>query len=219
MKKYLKCIAVALFIGLSYNCSSVKVVDAWKSENIKNTKNKNFLVIARTSDNSARVAFESEMVKAMKERGLNATASYGKFPPLSKTKDMSEQNTQLIKEILGYEGFNAIVLTSIKEVRERKVTTGNNYYFNDPWHTYYPSYYGNFYGYYYQPYIYNVNTFSSTTYTSKTYYLESVAFNLDKTDEDQIFAVVTASIDDPKNAYKSAKKYTEEIMKALDKSK
>lgn len=217
MKKLIKLSTFLIIALVSFNCSSVKVVDAWRSPESKNLKSKNFIVVARTTDKAARIAFENEIVKSMKERGLKATASFSKFPPLNTAKITTEESQKLIKEIMGYENFNAVVLVSVKDVKKRKVTTGDYVYFNDPWYSYYPSYYGNFYTYYYQPYIYNVSTLSrSTTTVTKTYYVETIAFNLEA-EENQMIAVVTTKIDDPTKVYKTAEKYTEVVLKALEK--
>ena len=217
MKKILKyglIVALAIF---TYNCGGVKVLDAWKSPDTSTLKEEKVLVLARTSNTSARNAFERKITDELISRGVDAVPSYSVFPPLAAAEDLDEEKMKMIRDILGYEGFDAIVITSIKDVRERTVTSGNNYYFNDPWNTFYPSYYGSFYGYYYQPYVYGVTIGDTTptTYTAKTYYLETVAYNLKAAGNDQLLAVVTTSIDDPKDAYKAADKYTEEIFKAL----
>ena len=39
-----------------YNCSSVKVLDAWKSDEIEDIKSNNFLFVARTNNSQARIA-------------------------------------------------------------------------------------------------------------------------------------------------------------------
>lgn len=219
MNSTIKYFSVILLAFLCVNCGGVKVLDAWKSTNASTFKDKNVLVIARSNNKSARIAFERDISDKLIAKGIKATPSYSKFPPLDASKEMTDERKQMIREILNNEGFDAIVLTSVKDVRERTTTSGNNYYFNDPWNTFYPSYYGNFYGYYYQPYVYGVTIgdTSPRTYTTKTYYLETVAFNLDADENDQLIAVVTTTIEDPKDAYKTAGKYTEEIMKALSK--
>ena len=226
MKSILRLTFVLLLALLYVNCGGIKVVDAWKAQDTKKNDFKNVLVIARTANKSARIAFEREIADRLIERGINATPSYSKFGPMNPDKEMTDERKQMIREILNNEGFDAIVLTSVKDVRERTTTSGNNYYFNDPWNTFYPSYYGNFYGYYYQPYVYyyqpyvygvTIGDTTPTTYTTKTYYLETVAFSLGADENDQLVAVVTTTIEDPKDAYKTADKYTEEILKALDK--
>jgi len=224
MKLIIKPFAFILVALLMVNCGGIKVVDAWKSPDSNKFKDKNVLVLARASNKSARTAFESEIADALIARGIKATPSFSKFPNLGEPKERDEETQQLIRDILGYEGFDAVVLTSVQDVRERTTTSSDNYYFNDPWNSYYPSYYGNFNGYYNRPYAYGygygvtiMGDTSPTTYTTKTFYLETVAYILNKDEEDQLIAIVTTKVDDPKDAYKTADKYTAEIMKALEK--
>jgi hypothetical protein len=219
MKSIFKFLSLSVLLSMLLNCGGIKVVDAWKSPEASKHNYKNVLVMARSSNKSAKIAFEREIADKLIARGINATPSFSKFGSTTPTEEMTEERKKMIREILNNEGFDAIVLTSVKDVRERTTSSNNNYYFNDPWNTFYPPYYGSFYGYYYQPYVYGVtigNT-TPTTYTTKTYYLETVAYSLGANDNDQLIAVVTTTIENPKDAYKTADKYTKEIMKALDK--
>ena len=52
MKKLILPLVCILTLTL-HNCSSVKVLDAWKSDNIGNIKDNNFLVVARTENKQA----------------------------------------------------------------------------------------------------------------------------------------------------------------------
>jgi hypothetical protein len=178
-------------------------------------------VIAKTNNKTARIGFESEITNKLNEKGLNATASFSRFPTIDFEAEKTEKRSELIKTILESEGYNAIVITVLKDVVERTVSTGDNYYYTGgPWDTFYPAYYGGFYGYYYTPYIYsynmNINGMPSTR-TSKTYYIETITYNLDAPEDSQLVAVVTSKIKDPKHAFDAAESYADEIAKAFDK--
>lgn len=219
MKTSIKYLAVLIFILTLQNCGGIKVLDAWKSPEVSSLKEKSVLVVARTPNEKARIAFERDITDKLISKGIKATPSFSKFPPLAAAKDIDEERKKMIRDILGYEGFEAVIVTSVKDVRERKVTRSNSYYYMDPWNTYFPSYYGNFYGYYYTPYVYSayVGVSAPTTSTKKTYYLETVAFDLKADENDQLLAVVTTTIENPKDAFKISSKYTDEIFKALEK--
>jgi hypothetical protein len=220
MKAFLK-FTFLILVASVYNCGGVKVVDAWRAPDVGDARDGHFLIIARTENKTNRIAFEREIADALIARGIKATPSYSKFPPIKPDTEMTEERKAMIKQILEDEGFNSIVVTSLKDVKERTTTSGG-YYYNDPWNTFYPGYYGGFYSYYYYPaYSVNVNLVGGepSSYTTKTYYLETVAFNLDAEEDNQLMAVVTTAVEDPKDAYKTAGKYTEEIMKALDQKK
>lgn len=199
------------------SCSSVKVLDSWKAENVSSINDKNIIVIARTENNQARIAFENEIVNQLTAKGLKATASFTKFPKLNPDEKVSEDKREQIKNLLINEGFNAVVLTVIKDIKEatRTVTEGGYY----AGATLYPRYYRGFYGYYYNPMSYssfgNYVPETSTTFTSKTFVLESVAYNLAEPEDKQLIAVVTTQIENPSNITKVAQEYVKAITKSL----
>ena len=220
--KYYVILLAFTFIFLQ-NCASTKVLDAWKAEPsiVDLFKQKNVLVIARTANNQARLAFEIEIANALRERGIKVTESYTKAPKIYPNKEMSEERVELIKSLLDSEGFNAIVITVIKDKQETVRTSSNGIYFGATYNNYYPGYYGGFYNYFSYPYAYGsyYNSFggyiptSTSTHTDTKYVLETVAYNLDEPTEKQLVAVVTTSLDDPKDAYKTAEEYVELMMK------
>lgn len=221
-------VATALLIALIIQaCGGVKVVTAWKAEDsiVDLFKEKKILVIARTSDNQARVAFELELAEALRAGGLNAIESYTKAPQIHPEREMTEERIAFIKSILKSEGFNAIILTVIKDKKLTQTTTTDGIYMGAGYGYGYPSYYGGFHSYYRQPYAYGsyYNSFGgymptgTTTSTSTEYVLETVAYNLDEPTEKQLVAVVTTTLKNPKDAYKTADKYVTKILESLQK--
>lgn len=218
--------AFLLVLFLFQSCSSVKVLNSWKADNnrVEEFKKKNILVIARTADDNARIAFEREIAKQLRAKGLKVTESYTKAPKIYPNKEITEERVAFIKELMGYEGFNAVVITVIKDKQQTTTTTQNGVFFGATYSNFYPDHYGSFYNYYSYPYAYGsyydsfggyIPVGSTSTRTSTKYVLETVAYNLDQTSEDQIVAVVTTSLDNPKNASKTAEKYVDEIVKSL----
>jgi hypothetical protein len=218
---------VLFCVLLLQSCSSIKVLNSWKADNdrVEDFKKKNVLVIARTADNTARIAFEREIAGRLRAKGIKATESYTKAPKIYPNKEITEERVAFIKELMGYEGFDAVVITVIKDKQQTTSTTQNGVYFGATYSNFYPAYYGSFYNYYSYPYAYGsyydsfggyipVGGTSTRTYTK--YVLETVAYNLDQSSDDQIVAVITTNLDDPKNASKTAEKYVDEIMKSLE---
>jgi hypothetical protein len=205
---------IALFcLLLLQSCSTVKVINSWKadSDKVEAFKKKNVLVIARTSDNNARIAFEREIAAQLRAKGIKATESYTKAPKIYPNKEITEERV--------------IFITVIKDKEQTTSTTQNGVYFGASYSNFYPAHYGSFYNYYSYPYAYGsyydsfggyipVGGTSTRTYTK--YVLETIAYNLDQTADDQIVAVVTSNLDDPNNATKTAKEYVDEIMKSLE---
>jgi hypothetical protein len=209
-------------ITLFASCSSVKVLNSWKGDNIEDVKENNVLVIARTDNMSARIAFENEIVKELTSRGINATASFEKFPKLKPDREITEETEKEIKSIIMDNGFLGVVLTVIKEEQElTKTVTDGGYYAGSTYYGYYPRYYNGFYRYYSHPMSYstygNYVEQTSKTYTAKNYILETVIYNLDEPEDKQLVAVVTSKLEEPENAATTAKQYVKAIAKSFDK--
>ena len=226
MRRIISSFLVLSLVFALQSCSSVKVLGAWKGdqESVAKFKEKNILVIARTSDNQARIAFEEAIASRLRAKGIKATESFSRVPVIHPEYEMTEERMNLIRTILDNEGYNGVVITVVKDKQQHTETTTSGVYVGASYGNYYPGYYGGFYNYYSHPYAYGsyYNSFggyiptSSSTRTVSNYVLETVAYNLDSTGEDQIVAVVTTNLDDPKNAYKTASKYVDEMMKHLD---
>ncbi|NQY06285.1 MAG: hypothetical protein HRT68_08905, partial [Flavobacteriaceae bacterium] len=122
------------------------------------------------------------------------------------------------KKILKHEGFNAVVLTVMKDYREEiRLDKQGGYYAGGSFYGYYPSYYGGFYPYFYNPMSFhtpgNYLEESYTVSTSKIYILETTIYNLEEAGEQQLVAVITSQIDNPQTASDAAKDYVKEISK------
>ena len=214
----LKLLIIVISAFIVQSCSSIKVLDAWRGDeaNIEKFKEKNVLVIARTANDHARIAFEEQIALQLRAKGIKATESFKKAPKIYPNKEISEERVALIKSLLASEGFTGIVLTAIKDKEQTIRTTSNGIYIGAS--------YGGFYDYYASPYAYGsyYNSFggyiptSTSTSVHTNYVLETVAYNLDEPSEGQLVAIVTSTINDPKEAYKTAEKYVDQIMKSLE---
>lgn len=202
------------------NCSSVKVMDSWKSDTVSTIKDNTFLVFTRTDNKQARIKFETEIVKQMTEKGYKATASFQKFPSFDPNKKMSEDERNELRELIEAQGYNGIVLTVLKDYQEEtRIETSGGGYSGGNYYGYYPRYYGGFYGYYHNPYSYrtmgNYVEETSTEYTAKIYILETTIYDLEAEGEEQLKAVVTSKIDNPDNAGDTAKDYVKKVSNSL----
>ncbi len=218
-------VLILIFVCYLQACSSVKVITAWKGEqvNIDKFRKKNVLVIARTANDHARIAFEEAITLKLKARGVKATESFKKVPKIYPNREISEERVALLKSLLASEGYTGIVLTVIRDKQQSIETTHSGAYVGTSYGGY-PGYYGGFYNYYASPYAYGpyYNSFggyipmSTTTRTVTDYVLETVAYNLDEPSEYQLVAITTTNISDPNDAYKTAVEYADKIMESLE---
>ena len=223
MKKVLNSITILLVIITLSSCSGVKVLTSWKSDSVSEIKDNNFLVIARTENKQARIAFEQEISKQLRSTGKKATESFREMPNMNHDNELTEEQQKNFKQFLDNEGYDGVIVTVIKDYQESTRTTEDGGFYAGATFmpSYYPSYYGGFYGYYSNPLSYSTYGSyvprSSTTYTVKTYILETVAYDLNQEDGKQLAVVVTSKIEDPQDIQKNAEEYTKKITEALDK--
>ena len=213
MKK-ITSIATGLFVVLLLiSCGpSVTVSDSWKAPDIADSKSDHFLVMARVDDVVGRQRFEQEIASRLREGGVDAVESYKKYPDLNLNLKMTPDEIDQLEAGLRKDGINGIVLTVIKDMKTEVKTTSSGGYHGG----YYP-HFGGYYGSYYSPYGYGGSymSASSRTYESDIYKLESVIFDLDRKG-DQMVAVISINITDPKSASEVAPKYSEKLAKQFE---
>ena len=221
MKTFLRIITVLLITLTFTSCSSIKVLNAWKSDKAETIRDKKVLVVARANRQQARVAFEESIANKLRGAGIDATESYKEIADMDPSKKMSEKEVADTRAMLEAKGYNGVVITMVKDKSlevERNIQGG--YYAGATMPGYYPMYYSGFYGYYAHPssYMYYGGNYvpeTITTQTSTTYVLETLIYNLDLPENEQLLAEVTSSIEDPSSAYETANAYANKISKAL----
>ncbi|NOQ91518.1 MAG: hypothetical protein GQ552_02235 [Flavobacteriaceae bacterium] len=226
MKK-LKHILILAILAITFaNCgTSVKVTDAWKADNINELKGAKILVIARTDDMVSRQRFEQEIAERLRADGIDATESYTKFPAMKQNVKRTEAEIEQVIQIIKSEGFKGIVLTVLKDKTKEIVTSETGGYTSGGYGGYGMGYgghyggYGSYYGRSYSPYGYGYGgayvPSETRTYTSETYMLETVIYNLDLEPGKQLMSVISVDITDPKSASDIAPKYADKVLDAL----
>jgi len=229
MKK-IKQILIFAILALTFsNCGvSVKVTDAWKADNINSLDQAKILVIARTDDMVSRQRFETEIAERLRAEGIDATESYKKFPGMKQNVKRTEAEVEQAIQIIKNEGFKGVVLTVLKDKSSEIVTsqtggytTGGVYggYGGGYGMGYYGGGFGGYYGSVYSPYGYGYGgayvPSETRTYTSETYLLETVIYNLELEQGKQLMSVISVDVTDPTSASKVAPKYADKVLKAL----
>lgn len=216
MKKFLKALLFLMITVLLSSCGpSVSVTDSWKAPDILESKSDHFLVMARVDDMVGRQRFEQEIASRLREGGMDAVESYKKYPNMNLNLKMDPAQIDELETQLSKDGINGIVLTVIKDMKTEINTTSTGGYHGG----YYP-HFGGYYGSYYSPYGYggSYTSASSRTYESDIYKLETVVFDLDRKG-DQMVAVISVNITNPKSASEVAPKYSEQLAKQFKEGK
>jgi len=189
-----------LLIVLFSSCSSIKLLDSWKSEDFKNLGEKKVLVAAKTPDLEIRKSYEKTIVKNLRKSGVNAIEMHVKFPNFSnKESRTKEENNQIVKQFLN-EGINMVMVTSLKN----KIETRN---YSIPQSVEIPLEYKN-------KYVFESNTndelLNNKTLSGKskvelenikmtTYVLESITYDLSLERKKQLVNVCLVDVENPKS--------------------
>ena len=220
-------ILIVLIIGTVSSCSGYKVLDTWKAENAHAIRANNILVVARTTNAQARMAFEQEITNELIKQGVKATASYLKFPKLGPNTKMTEERKDSLQTLLTSEGFDGVVLSVLKNYYENTREIGFQEGYVETGrqpNPYTDGIYAGFYSYYYHPMAYAsdivyVEKDTLPTLTSRNYVLQTSVFNLKLPEDKQLIAYLNASIENPDNADQAAKGYAKTLAKKFKKSK
>ena len=189
-------LSILLFSG----CSGMKLSNSYKSDSFENLNKKKVLVISRTPLEDIRQEYELEIVAKLKSKGINAVASHIAFPNL---KRIDNKTSKRISEVISQfrkEGFDHLLLTSLKDVQEQEVLQKQGGYSS------LNEYYGNKYitlkGYYDDlnaaPRL-PAREIEETTniILLTTYILEAVTYNLSLEEEKRLLSVTTAEVTNP----------------------
>ncbi|BAO45265.1 hypothetical protein [Thiolapillus brandeum] len=104
-----------LVLLLLQACSSTKLVTRWSDPAWKGEKLHKVLVIGLFKDDLMRRHFEDEFITELIARGRQAEASYVFMPDLQKYKDENQ-----LKAVVDKAGADAVLITSLKDVEDRK---------------------------------------------------------------------------------------------------
>ncbi|TNJ46406.1 hypothetical protein KFZ70_13300 [Tamlana fucoidanivorans] len=218
MKRKLQIFTLFILTLALHNCGpSISVTDSWSAPDVRDIKGDKMLVMARMDDLASRQLFEQEIVSKLKTEGINAVASYNQYPDIKLNEKLTDEQIDGQVSRFKKDGFETIVLTVVKDVKTEMVTQESGGYVTGGYYPMYYGYYGGFgryYGAFYSPYGFGGSYIPSSqrTYESDIYKLETVIYDLDRTDNRQLVAVVASSITDPDSASQVAGPYAKKVL-------
>ena len=225
MKNTKLIIVFAILMTTLLACSSsFEIADKWKNENFAALKGKKVLVVYKTENTVTKQRFEQDLAEKLRSVGVDATAAFKAFP-----KSLQHQQTrteaelaEVVKTIKGA-GYSGVILTVLKDqAQQTESTTTGGYTTGGYYGGYYPSHYGGFGGYYGSVYGHGYGyggggyggmyvPQETTTRVVDVYLFETVIYDLDLPDNEQLVGVVGVKLTDPESYSKVAGKYTKAV--------
>lgn len=216
-------ITIITFLACS---SAFEVNDRWRNDNFKTLEGQKILVIYKTDNNVSKQRFENDVTEQLKAVGVDATAAHKAFPKYAHNGAVSEEEMARVVKAVMDAGYHGVVLSALKDQSQQteSTTTGGyttgSYYSGYGYPGHYGGYYGGFGGYYGSVYGYGgyggygggvYVPQETTTRVVDVYLFETVIYNLDLPDDQELVGAVSVKITDPNSYSEVAGKYAKTI--------
>ncbi|OUR94550.1 hypothetical protein A9Q87_02640 [Flavobacteriales bacterium 34_180_T64] len=213
MKKVIKILGVNIIVLLIVSCSSVKVTDSWKDNEVVNLVDKKVLVLSKSKDDLTRKQFEIDLVDKLEENNINSVESFKLIPKVDVNDSLTKSEIDELKRKYIEKGIDVVIMTVLKDTQEFETTTttgGSNYYFSS-----YPVYYRRgFYRSYHTIYM-DSSPSSYTTSKGKRFILETIVYDLNEPENEQLLSVITTKIENPETLGTTSKDFSKKVIKEL----
>lgn len=203
MKKAL----VLLLLYVVSGCSTIRVVDSWKNDEVLFFKPQKLLVVGVTDNLTARKIFEENLKEEFMKRNINAYESTEVLDiSFTDSKKTEEEIDEMING-LSEKGFDAVIISAVKGVDEKR-NYSRGYYTVDYRLRRFGRYYYYYQDIYYRPAYYN---------EYKVYHVETSIFNINEGDDKSLIWVGALDLMDPKGINKTVNEYVTTIVNKLEK--
>jgi hypothetical protein len=202
MKKLVFILVLFILLG----CSSTKFVDSWRNKEITSFKPNRILVIGVTDNLTARKIFEEKLKQAFILRNINADESLNVINKTFTSTQRTEEEINDLIEGLALKGYDAVLITTLKGVEEKRSYTEGYYTVNYNW-TRFGRYYYRFQDIYYTPQYYE---------KYNVYHVESSIYNLKEEENKSLVWVGAFDVVNPQTISTTINDYVIEIVKQLE---
>lgn len=134
MKSFFYISVLSLFL----NCSSVRTIDSWVNKDYSGYNPEKVLVVGLTDNLTARKVFEEQLVLELKKRDIHAVESFDVFKTEFTSVRQTEDNIQNEVEKLTDNGFDAILISAVKGVKEKVAYSSDIYTRDHYWRRFRP---------------------------------------------------------------------------------
>lgn len=203
----MKITALLVLLTTLMSCSSMRLVESWKNEDVTSFTPQKALVLGVTENLTARKIFESKLSIELKKRAINAFESSNYFDVSFTESEKTQAEINAMVEQVRDNGFDAILITAVKGV-DQKTRRHDGYYTVDYQWRRFGRYYFRFQDIYYNPGYYS---------EYKTYHVETSIYNVNEDDQKSLVWVGASDIVDPSDISETVNTYVRRIIRALEK--
>ncbi len=196
-----------LVFFLLVSCSSTRFVDSWKNPEINRFEPNKLLVVGMTDNLTARRIFEEQLRIALSRRGINASESSEIIDASFTNSKKTEDEIAAMKDELIEDGFDAVIITAVIGVDERRSYRSGYYTFGySRWYRF-GRYYYRFQDVYYTPGYYQ---------DYRVFHVETSIYNFKEDEDRSLVWVGTFDIIDPSGITSTVNDYVNRIIHQLE---
>lgn len=201
-----KILLISLAILLS-SCGSMRVVDSWKNSEVLFFKPQKLLIVGVTDNLTARKIFESKLKTEFENRNINAVESAEVFDATFTDSQQTESKIQEMIDGLSEKGFDAVIISVVKGVDDKRNYTQGYYTVGYNWTRFGRYYYRN-QDIYYTPGYYSAYS---------VYHVETSLYNINEKSDKSLLWVGAIDLYNPESISRTVNEYVSVLMKQLEK--
>ncbi len=201
-----KILLISLAILLS-SCGSMRVVDSWKNSEVLFFKPQKLLIVGVTDNLTARKIFESKLKTEFENRNINAVESAEVFDATFTDSQQTESKIQEMIDGLSEKGFDAVIISVVKGVDDKRNYTQGYYTVGYNWTRFGRYYYRN-QDIYYTPGYYSAYS---------VYHVETSLYNINEKSDKSLLWVGAIDLYNPESISRTVNEYVSVVMKQLEK--
>ncbi len=206
-----KIVKALIIVWVCSACSSVKLLDSWKSQSFKSFAGQKILVAAKSPDLEVRKSYEIAIVNQLRKQGIKAIEIHKTFPSFEEKENPTDEEVSKIVKQFKEKGITAILITSLKSTIKTKSD-------NAPQLVDIPNQYQNKYLFSFNnsddvhalPKLSALGTNDTprVELTSTTYVLEAITYDLTQEKDKQLVNVCLVDVTDPDSGKKILERFS-----------
>ncbi|WP_298311307.1 hypothetical protein [uncultured Aquimarina sp.] len=118
MKK-IKHLLIVTLVGMgTWSCSTIKLIDSWKSEDFQTVKSKKILVAAKSPNPTIQKSYEKAIASKLRGQQIDAIEMHKVFPSIEDKKERTAEEIEQILRMFKEKKIEALLITSLKKTIE-----------------------------------------------------------------------------------------------------
>ena len=193
------------------NCTSnIQLLDSWKANALRESIHNKTLIIANSPDKEVKISYEISVAEKLRKNNLEVLEFHKIFPEVKYKENRSKKEIKNIVQAIKKAGFSNILLISLKttiQTAKENIKTTN----------YREEYKASSINLSDREKAIKKEDIATIKNTSTTYVIESVMYDLELLEGDQLVNVCLVDVTDPKSARQILNQFSKIVARQIKK--